>query len=423
MKSNLILAASVAALPVLAGNQWPQFRGPDGNGHSDARNLPVTWSEKENLKWKTALHDRAWSSPVILDGQIWLTTATEDGRKLYALCVDQATGKIVHDLKLFDVDTPQFAHKFNTYASPSPVLEPGRVYITFGSPGTACLDARTGQVLWQRRDLECNHFRGAGSSPILHGDLLIMNFDGSDHQFVLALDKKTGQTRWRADRSIDFKDLKDGKPGADGDWRKAYSTPHVAVFDGQPVLISIGAKAAYGYNPITGQEYWRLEERTSHSCASRPVVGQGYIFYPTGFSRGQVLAVRPGGRGDITETHVSWRATKGVPQKPSLLLVNDLLFMVSDGGVAGCLEALTGKEIWSERVGGNHSASPVYAEGRIYFCNEEGKTTVIEAGRQFNKLADNKLDEGFMASPAIAGQALYLRTRTHLYRIEKTASE
>ena len=415
-----------------AGDNWPQFRGPDGDGFSNSRGVPLTWSEQKNVKWKTPVHGRGWSSPVVWGNQVWLTTATEDGKELFAVCVDRESGKIVHDLELFDVEKPQFCHKFNSYASPTPVIEEGRVYVTFGSPGTACLDTKTGKVLWERRDFECNHFRGAGSSPILHGDLLIMNFDGSDHQFIAALDRKSGKTVWRVNRSIDFKDLgPDGKPELEGDLRKAFATPHVATLEGKPVLISQGAKAAYAYEPLTGKELWRVEERTSHSGGTRPVVGHGLVFVPSGWSTGQILAIRPGKPGDVIDANagdasvaagqlaVAWKSKRSVPKKPSLLLVNDLLFGIDDGGIAACYEASSGNEVWRERIGGNYSASPVCAEGKIYCCSEEGKTIVIEAGREFKKLAENPLDEGFMASPAVAGKALFLRTKTHLYRIEE----
>jgi outer membrane protein assembly factor BamB len=299
------------------------------------------------------------------------------------------------------------------------VIEPGRVYVTFGSPGTAAIDTKTGKVVWERRDLECNHFRGAGSSPILFGELLIMHFDGSDRQYVVALDKRSGKTVWRTERSIDFKDLTaDGKPQADGDFRKAFSTPHVIMVAGEPVLVSIGSKATYGYDPRTGKELWRIEERSSHSGSTRPVTAHGLVYYPTGFATGQLLAVKPDGRGDVTGTHIVWRVTRGVPNKPSIVLADDLLIMISDGGILSCLDAKSGAEVWKARLEGSFSASPVLAGGRIYFFSEEGKTTVIEAGRAFKVLAENHLGDGFMASPAIDGSALILRTRTHLYRIE-----
>lgn len=411
----LILAG---ALPVRG--EWPQFRGPDGLGHSSSRGLPLTWSEAANVRWKTKLHGRAWSSPVVLGGQVWVTTATEGGHELFAVGLDQESGRIVHDLPLFHVPKPQYAHPFNSYASPTPVIEPGRVYVSFGSPGTAAVDTRSGKVLWQRRDFECNHFRGAGSSPILFGDLLIMHFDGSDHQFLVALDKRTGKTVWRTERSIDFKDLgADGRPEADGDLRKGFATPHVTTVGGKPILISLGSKAAYGYDPLTGRELWRIEERSSHSPSTRPVVGHGLVFYPTGFPTGQLLAVRPDGSGDVTGSHVAWRLGKGVPKKPSLLLVGDLLFMIGDSGVASCVSAKSGDVLWTARLDGSYSASPVAAEGRVYFFSEEGKATVIESAPQFRVLAENRLDDGFMASPAVSGSALFLRTRSHLYRIEE----
>jgi outer membrane protein assembly factor BamB len=402
--------------------QWPQFRGPEGNGVSSNTGLPLTWSENQNVRWKTAIHGRAWSSPVILGTQVWLTTATPDGKELFAVAVDKDSGKIVFDLKLFDVPSPQFAHSFNSYASPTPAIEPGRVYVTFGSPGTAAIDTATGKVLWERRDLECNHFRGAGSSPVLFRDLLLMHYDGSDVQYVVALDKRTGRTIWRTPRSIDFQDLEpDGKVKADGDFRKAFSTPLVVTVGDAPVFVSLGSKAAYGYDPLTGKELWTIEERSSFSASNRPIAGQGLVFYATGWNTGQVLAIRPDGRGNVTSSHVVWRAMRGAPKKPSLLLLGDLLFMVNDTGIVTCLDARTGGEVWTARLTDSYSASPVAADGRVYFFSEDGKATVLEAGRAFKVLAENSLDEGFMASPAIDGQALYLRTKSHLYRIENPA--
>jgi outer membrane protein assembly factor BamB len=424
MPRSRVLALSLIVLcaaTVQLRAQWPQFRGPDGMG-TVSGDLALTWAEDTNVRWKTAIHGRAWSSPIVLGSQIWMTTASEDGRELYGLAIDRESGKIVHDLKLFDVARPQYAHPFNSYASPTPVAEPGRVYITFGSPGTAALDARTGKVLWERRDLECNHFRGAGSSPIIFRDLLLMHFDGSDVQYLVALDKNTGKTVWRTPRSIDYKDLgANGLPKADGDFRKAFATPHIVTVAGEPLLVSLGSMAAYGYDPMTGKELWKIEERSNYSSSTRPVAGHGLVFYPSGWSTGQLLAVKPDGRGDVTATHVVWRVTQAVPKKPSLLLAGDLLFMINDVGIATCLEAKTGAVVWKSRLSGEYSASPILAGNRIYFFNEDGKTTVIEAGRAFKILAENLLDDGFMASPAVADGALFLRTRTHLYRIQQAA--
>ena len=399
--------------------QWPQFRGPDGNGLA-AGTPPVTWSESSNIKWKTAVHGRAWSSPIVLDGQVWMSTATVDGKELSAVALDLQSGKILHDLKLFHVENPQFAHKFNSYASPTPVIEPGRVYVTFGSPGTAAIDTRTGKVLWERRDLECNHFRGAGSSPIIFENLLLMHFDGSDRQYVVGLDKRTGKTVWRTERSIDFKDLgPDGKPEAEGDYRKAFATPQIVTSAGQPVMISIGSKATYGYDPRSGKELWRLEERGAHSGSTRPLAGHGLVFYPSGFPTGQLLAIRLAEKPDAAP-EIVWRVTRAVSNKPSVLLVDDLIFMINDVGILSCIEAKTGSTVWTSRVPGTYSASPVSAAGRVYLFNEDGKSIVFKAGREFMQLGDNLLDDGFMASPAVVGNALIVRTRTHVYRIEES---
>ncbi len=419
MKILPALAALLFTSTLFAADHWTQFRGSAGNGHGDAAGLPVQFSETEKVKWKTPIHGKAWSSPVIWGGQVWLTTATEDGTTLGVVCVDKETGKVLRDEVLFRVATPQFCHKFNSYASPTPVIEEGRIYVTFGSPGTACLDTKTGAKLWERTDFVCNHYRGAGSSPIVWGDLLIMNFDGSDAQFIVALDKKTGKTAWRTERSVDHQDLTpDGKVKDEGDYRKAFSTPEVIDVGGQPVLVSSGAKAHYGYDPKTGKELWRYEDLGNHSAATRPVAGFGMVFIPAGFGKAQVLALKLGGSGVLGPDALAWSLKKAVPNKPSLLLIGELLYAINDGGIATCVEAKTGTTVWSERIGGNFSAAPIYADGRIYACNEEGKVTALAVGREFKVLGESQLANGFMASPAASGKALFLRTKTDLYRIE-----
>lgn len=419
--AGLLSAPGLTSLAASSSSdQWPQFRGPTGQGIvPGSASLPLEWSEDKNITWKTPLHGRAWSSPVSDGERIWLSTATTNGTELSAICVDFETGRIIHDLKLFHVEKPQYAHPFNTYASPTPVIDGDRVYVSFGSPGTACLDVKSGKVLWERRDIECNHFRGAGSSPIIYKNLLIMNFDGSDRQFVIALDKTTGETVWKTNRSLDFKDLTpEGKPQADGDWRKAFSTPLVHNFGDGDLLISHGSKAVYGYEPATGKELWFVEEQKTHSGSGRPIVGHGMIFVSMGHPKSELWAVKPGGKGDVTDTHVAWKVKRNVPTRSSAVLAGDYIYMADDGGIATCLSAKDGNQIWNERMGGNYSAAPIVSGDRVYFFSEDGRTFVLQAGNQFKILATNKLGDGFMATPAVIGDSLLLRSRTVLYRVQ-----
>jgi outer membrane protein assembly factor BamB len=351
---------------------------------------------------------------VIWDDRIWMTTATEDGKVLSAVCLDRESGRVLHDFKVFDLPQPPEIHKFNSYSSPTPAIEAGRVYLSWGSYGIACLDSATADVLWSRRDLECDHYRGPGASPILFEDLLIQHYDGFDHQYVVALDKHTGETVWRTPRPENF--------GTDnGDYKKAYGTPIVIEVDGRRQLISPCSKGAFAYDPRTGAELWRIRY-DGFSTACRPLYVHGLVFISTGFSKSEMIAVRPTGSGDVTDTHVVWRETKTMPSKPSPLIVGDRMFTIHDQGVATCLDARTGKAVWQDRVGGNFSASPLFADGRIYLFGEDGKTTVIAAGDEYTVLAENQLPDGIMASPAVAGQSLFLRTATHLYRLEDGAA-
>ncbi|MCA9110964.1 MAG: PQQ-binding-like beta-propeller repeat protein [Planctomycetaceae bacterium] len=397
-----------------AGDRWPEFRGPHANGHADDQGLPVQWSEAENIVWKTAIHGRAWSSPVIWDDQIWLTTASGDGHELSYLVVNTTTGEIMHDELLFHVTVPQENYEFNSHASPTPVLDEQHAYLCWGSAGMACIDRQTFDVLWSRRDLECDHYRGSGSSPILCDGLLICHYDGFDYQYVIALDTQTGDTVWKTPRPTNF-------GTTNGDQKKAYGTPIIIDVNGQQQLFSPSAKGAFAYDPHTGDEIWRIRF-DQHSIACRPLYENGLLFLSTGFGQAELLAIDPTGHGDVTETHIRWRKTKGMPSKPSPLYVDGLLYLIHDQGVALCIDAATGEEIWKQRLGGNYSSSPVYAEGRIYAFSEEGDATVLATGREAKVLAQNKLDAGCLASPAIADGALFVRTRTHLYRIDEPGS-
>jgi outer membrane protein assembly factor BamB len=398
---------------------WPQFRGPKGDGHANASSLPVKFNEKEGVVWKAPIHGKAWSSPVVWNDKVWMTTANEEGTELSIVAVDKQTGKVIHDEILFHIATPQFCHKFNSYASPTPVIEEDRIYVTFGSPATACLDTKTGQKIWERTDFVCNHFRAAGSSPILWKNLLIMNFDGSDYQYVVALDKTSGKDVWKTDRSVDFQDLDpEGKPKAEGDLRKGFSTPHIFEVAGKPLLFSSGSKAHYVYDPATGAEVWRYENRDSHSPCTRPAFTSELAFVPAGHGKAGMVALQLGKQGVAGEEAVAWKMTQGFSQKPSVTLVDDLLFVFEDRGVASCLNAKTGESLWKERIGGNFSSSPVYNHGRLYIGNEEGLFLVLAAEREFRLLAENEFDDGFMASPCVSDSSLFLRSRTHLYRIQ-----
>jgi outer membrane protein assembly factor BamB len=401
----------VGGLTASAGETWPEFRGPSGDGHSDAKGLPLRWSETENIAWKTPIHDRGWSSPVIWKDQIWLTTATEDGTKLYAVCVDRESGKVMHDVQVFATENPDHVAAVNSYASPTSAIEEGRVYVHYGTYGTACLDTKSGRVLWTRRDLKCDHHEGPGSSPILFEKLLIVHVDGRDVQYVVALDKATGKTVWKTPRSVDYSPFP-------SNLRKAFCTPTILSVKGRLEMVSPGAKAVMGYDPRTGKELWKIRYN-GWSVTPRPIHGHGLVYFINDYERPELWAIRPGGEGDVTEGSVAWKIRQGMPSQPSFLLVGELLFLVNNDGVAACVEARSGEIVWKERIGGNFSASPIAADGRVYLFSRDATTTVLAPDRKYRLLATNNLEGELMASPAVAGKAIYLRTRTHLYRIEE----
>ncbi len=411
---------------------WPEFRGPWGDGHASAPGdtrpigLPLHWSETNNVKWKTEIRHRGWSTPVVMGGQVWLTTATVYGHDFFAIGLDAETGQIRFNEKVFHNDNPEplgAGASMNCYATPSPVIEPGRVYVHFGRFGTACLDTSTGKVLWQRTDVQCRHYRGPSSSLIVFENLLILTMDGVDVQYLIALDKQTGQTVWKTNRSVAWNDENDRDPMArEGDRRKAHSTPLIVTAAGKPLMLSAGAKAAYGYDPLTGRERWRVRYN-DWSAAPRPLFDRGLAFFVTGFGMKELWAVRTDGQGDITDTGVAWKFKTRVGVYGSPLIVDGLIYSADEEDYVTCIEAATGQLAWSERIGGRDAASPIYADGRLYFFSQQGTTTVLKAGRTFEVLAKNTLADGFMASPAVSGGAFFLRTRTHLYRIESPAAE
>ena len=404
----LLVVLTPAALA--AGEHWPQFRGPTGQGHSDATSPPVEWSESQGVAWQAEIPGEGHSSPVIWGDQVWLTTATDEGRSLRAVCVDKHAGKVVHDVELFRVGQLEPKNELNSYASPTPVIEAGRVYVSFGTYGNACLDTATGKVVWKHADLKVDHQEGPGSSPILHGDFYIVNCDGRDVQYVAALHKATGKLAWRANRTADYGDRS-------RDLKKAFSVPLPVEVGGREQLVSVGAFRVAAYDPADGKEIWHCDV-PGFSNVPRPVYGQGLLFVSTGYMQPELWAIRPEGTGDLAGK-VVWKASQGMPAKPSVLLVDDLLYAVSDNGILRCLEAATGKPVWQERLDGTFSASPIYAGGLIFFPGENGVVYVVKPGRAFDLVAENELPGRLMASPAVSGNALFLRTETHLYRIDK----
>jgi outer membrane protein assembly factor BamB len=393
-----------------AKGEWPEFRGPGAQGHSGERGLPIEWSETRNITWKTPVPGLGWSTPVVAGGRVWITTAVEQrGISLRALAFDAATGKEIVNVEVFKIPSDRRdINPKNSWASPTPVIDGDRIYVHFGADGTAALSP-SGEIIWKNR-FEYQSQHGAGGSPIVYGDLLIFSCDGSDVAFVIALDKHTGKTKWKTNR---------GFP-AD----QAYTTPLIVRVGEQDQLISVGAFRVRAYEPLTGKEIWRVRYDQGFSNVPRPVAGHGLVFVTTGFQQPELLAIRPDGKGDVTKTHIAWSLKRGVPFTPSPILIGDELYIVNDGGIASCIDAKTGTVIWQSRLGGTYSASPIHADGRLYFPAEQGVTTVIAPGREARRLATNTLDGGHLASMAVAHGAFFIRTDSALYRVSeaRTAS-
>jgi outer membrane protein assembly factor BamB len=407
--SWLVLLLIAAASALAEAEDWPQFRGPTGQGHATERGLPLEWSETRNIIWKTPVPGLGWSSPVVAGGRVWLTTVVESKERrgrlsasLRALAFDAATGREVVNVEVFRLDDAGYVNPKNSRASPTPIVDGERVYVHFGAEGTAALSA-SGEILWTTR-LRYESQHGNGGSPVLYRDLLIINCDGNGGEaYVVALDTATGKTRWKTSR----------RRPAD----QAYSTPLVITVGQQDQLVSVGAYRAAAYEPLTGQEIWRVSYGDGFSNVPRPVFGQGLVVIATGFQTPSLLAVRPDGKGDVTRTHVAWTITRGAPYTPSPLLVGNDAYYVSDTGVLSLADLPSGQVVWQQRLGGNYSASPVLADGRIYFQSEEGMTTVIAPGREFRRLATNRLDGATLASMAVSSGSFFIRSDTHLYRI------
>lgn len=382
---------------------WPEFRGPTGQGHSTERGLPLEWSESRNVAWKAPVPGRGWSSPAVAGGRVWLTSAARERNdaSLRLLAYDVETGHEAVNVEIFRIRNAALLNAKNSHASPSPIVAGDRVYVHFGAEGTAALSL-SGEIVWKAR-VPYENQHGTGGSPVLYDDLLIFNCDGWDAAFVVALDAGTGKVRWKTNRRYP----------AD----QAYTTPLVIRVGDRDQLVSVGAYRAAAYEPRSGKEIWRVTYRDGFSNVPRPVYGHGLVYIATGFQQPSLIAVRADGTGDVTRTHLTWTQQRGAPLTPSPLLVGDELYTVSDIGVAAALDAKTGVPRWQQRLGGNYSASPVFADGRIYVLSEEGLTTIIAPGAEFRVLAKNQLDGTTLASMAVSGGSIFIRSDQHLYRI------
>jgi len=416
---NLLVAFTCALLlPDEPVTDWQQFRGPEGQGIAASSRLPVTWSDRRNIVWKTPIQGLGYSSPVVRGDRVWLTTAVPDEGRLLVLALDLASGRQLLEVPVFQHDKLWAIHWKNSHASPTPVLADGRCYVHFGSHGTAALD-EDGRVLWKQRLLYYHH-HGPGSSPVLSGRTLVLICDGLDHsfyddrvipepiapQFVAGLDADTGDIKWLTRR----------------EGRHSYATPLEITVEGKKQVVCPGGSFVAAYDPETGAELWRVRHN-GYSLVPRPVFGHGLVFVCTGYDEPTLLAIRPNGSGDVTDSHVAWKSDDAVPLNPSPVLADDALLTLSDNGVLTCYEATTGKVRWKKRVGGSYSASPLLAGQKLYMLNESGTTLVANVGGSYKLLSRNLLDGRTLSSPSAAGHSLLLRTDSHLLRIEGAAGD
>jgi len=415
---TMSLAMGLGFGAIAQAQNWSHFRGDHLNGISSTEKAPVSWTLDSNIVWQAAIPGRGWSSPVIWDDQVWVTTATEDGKEMSAVCVDFNTGKTIFNTHLFSPDTIYRKHAINSYATPTPCIEEGFVYAHFGRYGTACLETGTGKVVWRRNDLECMHVQGPGSSPVIYKDLLILHYEGTDVQYIVALQKSTGKQVWRTDRPKELYDPLEpiGK--------KAYITPLIIQVDGRDLLISNGSAVCIAYDPQTGKEVWRIVQGVD-STISMPFFENGMIYFYTGFvapeegdKYAELFAVDPRGTGDITKSHIVWRMKTPILQLLTPVIKDGLIYTVDSKNVLMCLDGKTGQVYYEDRLRGKYNASPLYANGHMYFSSTTGKTAVINEGKVLEVVAENELEGEIWATPAISRNSLIIRTSAFLYRIE-----
>lgn len=416
----IIVPFLVAGQPDSQDKNWTHFRGSSLNGIADAKDIPLTWNESV-IKWKTKIHDEGYSSPVVYDNQVWVTAATPDGKELYAVCTDFQTGKIIYDIKVFTPDEIEGKHSLNTYASPTACIEKGFVYVHYGSLGTACINTSNGSVVWKRSDFKCKLVQGPASSPVLYKNLLILHFEGTDARFIVALDKSNGKVVWKTSRPEEpYQPL---APIG----RKAYITPLIVNVEGRDMLISNGAAVCIAYDPNDGKEIWRVVDG-AESTIAMPVSENGIVFWYTGFAVGddgknytEFIGVNPKGKGDITGTNVLWKKREELSRNQNLtpVIKDGLIYTVNTRNIMMCIDAATGKEVWSTHVNSNFDSSPLYINGNIYFFSVKGEVMVIKAGRKYEAVAKSQMDSGIWATPAVLRNSVILRTQKYLYRIGK----
>lgn len=409
----------VFAMHVQAGEpvrHWTHFRGSDLNGIADGVGYPVQWGQDEGIAWKTVIHGRGWSSPVVYGDQVWLTTATEDGSELYAVCLDFESGDIVFDIKVFVPDAVKSKHDVNSYATPTPAIEKGFVYVHFGKYGTACIRTDTGEVVWTWDEVTCAHAQGPASSVFIYKDMLILHMEGTDVQWIVALDKATGETIWKTHRNEEFYEhlAPIGK--------KAYVTPIVMDVDGRELLISNGSAVCNAYDVYTGEEVWYIVQGED-STISMPFQEGGILYFYTSFvtpeqgsSYCELFAVDPNGEGDLSG-NILWRKQAPILQLLTPVLKEGLIYTIDTRSQLLCLDAVTGETVWSEQLRGRYNASPVWADGLVYFSSVRGETLVLRAGRTYDLVAENQLEGEVWATPAFVDGSVLMRTSRYLYKI------
>lgn len=395
-----------------AADPWPCLGGPKQDFAAPDADPPVSWSESDNVRWRTAVPGRGWSSPVVGNGKVWVTTAVEDGRSLRAVSVDVDTGRLRDNIELLALDAPEPIHKENSHATPTPILRDGRLYAAFGNSGHVCLNLADGRILWRNTELKLNHKEGPAATPALWNDLFIVTCDGTDMQYIAALHKDTGTLVWRQPRSLDL------EPTA-WDRRKAFSTPLPVTIGDSVRLLNTGSQRLYCNDARTGRELWHVDH-PGFNCPALIRVHNGVAYLATSFMTSELLAVRldPAATGNVTDTHVLWRQAKHVPRISTPILVGDRFFMVSDQGVASWIDAATGRRLWRGKLSGRLLATPLYAGGRLYLFDDQGLALVLAPEDVPRELARNRIDGGCRATPAVAGNALIVRSKTHLLRLE-----